>query len=94
MRQYIITLATVASTICGSCNAFTTAPSPLSAVHIHITDAHHYLTTPLFMSSASDDAPANLVSQDEFVKAIDVIKADMVSKFSYEIITCLALYKS
>ena len=46
------------------------------------------------MSSASDDAPANLVSQDAFVKAIDVIKADMVSKFSCEIITCLALYKS
>eukprot|EP00579_Thalassiosira_antarctica_P025851 CAMPEP_0202024826 /NCGR_PEP_ID=MMETSP0905-20130828/54981_1 /ASSEMBLY_ACC=CAM_ASM_000554 /TAXON_ID=420261 /ORGANISM="Thalassiosira antarctica, Strain CCMP982" /LENGTH=194 /DNA_ID=CAMNT_0048587557 /DNA_START=77 /DNA_END=661 /DNA_ORIENTATION=- len=72
MKQIIAHLAAAAVVlICsggGGSNAFTTAQFPACG--------HAHQSTSMLMSSSSDEARANLVSQEAFVTAIDVIKKD------------------
>lgn len=72
MKQIVAHIAAAAAVLTSGSgsNAFTA--TPLSAC-----DRAHPLTTMWTTSSSSEEAPANLVSQDAFVAAIDVIKNDM-----------------
>lgn len=80
MRRIITNLAAVAAVFISNgdtCNAFTLAPLSVCSRSFATVHSSTATSTSLRLSSSADDAPANLVSQDAFVTAIDVLKKDM-----------------
>mmetsp|Transcript_45130 Transcript_45130/g.94661 ORF Transcript_45130/g.94661 Transcript_45130/m.94661 type:complete len:199 (-) Transcript_45130:37-633(-) len=77
MRQIVALLAaTAVAFICNSDESYAFTTPSIAHGHVHQPPSPSSSTS-TWMSSASDEAPPNIVTQDAFVTAIDVIKKDM-----------------